>query len=140
MRKNSIGAVVAAALLAIGVAGCGDDNADTAKPATSAEPDKQQQGKVLALAADPDGALKYDKTSLEAPAGNVTIELTNKSSVTHDVEVEDSDERSLGKSDEITDSETSLNLQNVAAGKYTYYCTLPGHEQAGMKGALTVTE
>ena len=33
-------------------------------------------------------ALAFDKTSLDAPAGSVTIELTNDSSVPHNVEVE----------------------------------------------------
>jgi len=26
------------------------------------------------------------------------------------------------------------------AGDYTYYCAIPGHEAAGMKGTLTVTD
>ena len=26
----------------------------------------------------------------------------------------------------------------VKPGKYTYYCIVPGHEKAGMKGTLTV--
>jgi uncharacterized cupredoxin-like copper-binding protein len=30
----------------------------------------------------------------------------------------------------------SLNLK---AGKYSFYCTVPGHQMAGMQGTLTVT-
>jgi len=28
---------------------------------------------------------------------------------------------------------------NLKAGTYTFFCPVPGHEQAGMKGTLTVT-
>jgi uncharacterized cupredoxin-like copper-binding protein len=27
----------------------------------------------------------------------------------------------------------------LKAGTYTFYCSVPGHEQAGMRGTLTVT-
>ena len=33
---------------------------------------------------------------------------------------------------------TSKITANLKPGSYTFYCTVPGHEQAGMKGTLTV--
>lgn len=95
-------------------------------------------GSTLKLMADPDGALKYDPTKLNAKAGNVTIALTNDSAVPHDVAVRDSSNKELGASEEITKSSTDLVLKDVSAGSYTFFCTVPGHEQAGMKGTLTV--
>ena len=92
----------------------------------------------LALAADPTGQLKYDPTKLNANVGNIAIVLTNDSAVPHDVAVKGSDGKSLGTSKEITKSETTLALKNVKAGSYTFFCTVPGHEQAGMKGTLSV--
>lgn len=93
---------------------------------------------TLALAADPTGQLKYDPTKLNANAGNITIAFTNDSAVPHDVAVEGSGGKKLGATKEITKSETDLKLKDVPAGTYTFFCTVPGHEQAGMKGTLTV--
>lgn len=96
------------------------------------------KGTKLALAADPTGQLKYDTTKLNANAGAVTIALTNKSAVPHDVAVKNSAGKVLGTSQEITKSATDLKIKDLPAGSYTFFCTVPGHEQAGMKGTLTV--
>ncbi len=65
----------------------------------------------------------------------MTITLTNDSSVPHDVSIE-----GKGTSDIISGGKTAtLKIANLPAGTYTYFCTVPGHEQAGMKGTLTVS-
>jgi plastocyanin len=94
------------------------------------------EGATLQLAADPDGALRYDKTTLEAPAGKVTIVLTNDSSVEHDVAIEGNGVDV--QSDLVDNGGTSEASATLTAGTYTFFCTVPGHEQAGMKGTLTV--
>jgi uncharacterized cupredoxin-like copper-binding protein len=38
----------------------------------------------------------------------------------------------------VSGGKTSKVTVNLKPGKYTFYCTVPGHEQAGMKGSLTV--
>jgi uncharacterized cupredoxin-like copper-binding protein len=120
--------LVMAALLA---AGCGgDDNGGTTDTTTAAE------GTTLQLAADPGGALSFDKTSLDAPAGSVTIELTNDSSVAHNVEVEGNGVEE--KSDTITGATTSLTV-DLEPGTYEFYCAVPGHKEAGMEGTLNVS-
>ena len=95
-------------------------------------------GSAIKLSADPSGALSFDTSSLSAKAGNVTIDFNNPAAITHDVAVEDSSGKELGKSDLISQSTTTLDLSNLKPGKYTYFCTVPGHEEAGMKGTLTV--
>ena len=123
--------LLAAALLA---AGCGgDDNGST-----TATEDTSATGEAttLQLAADPSGALAFDKTSLEAPAGTVTVELTNDSSVPHNVEVEGNGVEE--ESDTITAATTSLTV-DLEPGTYEFYCAVPGHKEAGMEGTLTVS-
>jgi uncharacterized cupredoxin-like copper-binding protein len=93
---------------------------------------------TVKLAASP-SALAYDTTSLSAKAGNVTIDFNNpNNSLGHDVCVQSSDGKEVGCSDVITGSSTTLDLSNLKAGKYTFFCSVPGHEAAGMKGTLTV--
>ena len=95
-------------------------------------------GSAIKLSADPSGALSFDTSSLSAKAGNVTIDFDNPAAITHDVAVEDSSGKELGKSDLISQSTTTLDLSNLKPGKYTYFCTVPGHREGGMEGTLTV--
>jgi plastocyanin len=92
-------------------------------------------GQTLALAADPSGALKYDKTQLEATAGDITIDLTNDSPLPHDVAVEGNGVHET--SDRVTGGSTTLNL-NLKAGTYAFFCSVDGHRAAGMEGTLVV--
>lgn len=80
---------------------------------------------------------KYDPAEVTIPsAGSSTIRLVNKDVVEHDYtidELEISIKAAVGGSGEAT-------LTDVAPGTYKVYCTVPGHEAAGMVGSLVVTE
>ena len=95
-------------------------------------------GAPVKLSADPSGALSFDTDSLSAKAGNLTIDFDNPAAISHDVAVEDSSGKELGKSDLIAQSKTTLDLSNLKPGTYTYFCTVPGHREGGMEGTLTV--
>ncbi len=122
--------LLAAALLAAGCGG-GDNGSATTTEVTTATGETT----TVQLAADPSGALAFDKTTLEAPAGSVTIELTNDSSVGHNVEVEGNGVEE--KSDTVSNGTTSVTV-DVEPGTYEFYCAVPGHREAGMEGTLTV--
>ena len=92
----------------------------------------------LALAADPSGAFKYDKSSLTAKAGKVEITFTNASPVPHDVAIKGNG-ANAGPTEQISGGGTADLTATLKPGTYEFYCTVPGHEQAGMKGTLTVT-
>ena len=91
----------------------------------------------LALAADPSGALKYDKKSLSAKAGRVTIAFTNASPIGHDVTIAKGPTK-IGGTKVITNAKASVTVA-LKPGPYVFYCSVPGHRQAGMQGTLTVT-
>jgi plastocyanin len=139
MRTISI--LVAA--LALALAGCGgssDKNAGSNTSGSSSTPSSNSGGSSssgggLALAAPADGSLKFDKTELTAKAGKVTIDFDNPASIPHAVAVKGNGVDQ--KSDEVTNSKTSLTV-DLKPGTYEFYCPVPGHEQAGMKGTLTV--
>ncbi|HEY7562956.1 MAG TPA: plastocyanin/azurin family copper-binding protein [Gaiellaceae bacterium] len=134
--------LISAALLvlSLGLAACGGDDDEGAGAATTEETATGGAGgggggATLALAADPGGALSFDKTSLEASAGEVTIDLTNDSSTPHNVEIQGMGVDEV--SDTITESTTSVTA-TLEPGTYEFFCAVPGHREAGMEGTLTV--
>jgi heme/copper-type cytochrome/quinol oxidase subunit 2 len=81
--------------------------------------------------------LAFDKTTLTAHAGKVTIALTNPSAIPHDVAIRGPG-GVLGKGAIVTGGGISTVTATLKPGTYTFFCTVPGHEQAGMRGTLTV--
>jgi plastocyanin len=135
-------ALGALAPFALAACGGGDDNDETTTPAATSTTSTTQAGGggggggTVSLEADPN-QLAYTTTSLSAPAGKDTIDFDNPSSTGHDVCVKDSSGKELGCSDVIEQSNTSLSV-DLQPGTYTYFCSVPGHEAAGMEGTLTV--
>ena len=78
-----------------------------------------------------------DTTELSAKPGKVTLDFTNESPVGHNVVIEDSGGKEIASTDVITGQSTTAEF-TVKPGTYTFFCSIPGHEQAGMKGTLTV--
>jgi uncharacterized cupredoxin-like copper-binding protein len=130
------------AALVLAVAGCGgSDNKNAGSSSSGSSSGSSGSsggggGEQLALSAPSDGSLKFDKPTLTAKAGKVTIDFDNQSSsVPHGVGIEGNgvDE----ESDTVTGAKTSVTA-DLKPGKYTFYCPVPGHREAGMKGTLTV--
>jgi uncharacterized cupredoxin-like copper-binding protein len=136
----------------VALAGCGGSSSSstgssttssTAAPATTAStsststPAAQGAGSSLSLAANTGGQLSFDQTSLTAKAGKVSIDFTNMAPLEHNVTVESSAGKVLGATPTFEGSSKTLAL-NLPAGKYKFYCSVPGHRQAGMEGTLTV--
>jgi plastocyanin len=128
-----LGALVAA------LAGCGGDDDGGSAEATQAETTAGSgaAAQTLQIEADPSGALRFTEDSLQANAGEVEIVMENPSSLPHNVALEGNgvDEKGeiVGKGEQSTVSAT------VAPGTYEFYCSVPGHEAAGMKGELVVS-
>lgn len=95
-------------------------------------------GGTLELVAD-EAALAYDKTELEVAAGEVTIDFDNPSPIPHDVVIRDQAGEDVAATEIITQAQETL-VTELAPGDYQFYCSVPGHEEAGMVGTLTVTE
>jgi len=123
-----------------------DADAEAAEPAggeeeggkAAAEPEAAAKGPggTLQLAADP-SAIAYDTTSLESQSGKVTIDFDNPAPLEHDVAIEDEGGEELAASETISQGKTTVSTE-LAPGTYTFFCTVPGHREAGMEGTLTV--
>ena len=139
MRRTLIALALATAVFA----GCGgdDDDETAATPAPTETATEQPAaggggGETLKFSAPADGALKFDQGDVTAKAGNVTVDFSNPSSVPHGVEIEGNGVNE--KTEIVTGSDAPAITVDLAAGTYTYFCPVPGHEAAGMKGTLTV--
>jgi len=135
MTRRILLLMLAVVALSLAVAACGGDDDDEADEPAAEETTEDAGGgggTTLELAADPGGALAFDQTELTAPAGEVTIHLTNDAQIPHNVEVE-----GKGVSETVTGGDTSLAIA-LEPGDYVFYCAVPGHREGGMEGTLTV--
>jgi plastocyanin len=92
---------------------------------------------TLQLAANPAGQLAFETKRLSAKAGTVTVQLTNKSPIEHDVAIAQGN-TILGQTPVFTGGSKSVTVK-LKPGTYKFFCTVPGHRQAGMEGTLTVS-
>jgi plastocyanin len=152
MRRLSMAFTIPAVALAI--AACGGSstpkqaNTNGSPPAATSNPPAAStstpsapspaQASTLGIAADPSGQLKFTSNSLSSKAGKVTVDFTNKSPLPHDVVLVDSSNKILGQTPIFQGGSKSFTV-TLTPGTYTYYCSVPGHRQAGMQGTLTVS-
>jgi uncharacterized cupredoxin-like copper-binding protein len=140
-------AVAAVPLIALAVAGCGGGGSKSAgqsTPAATASTGSQSQsgggaaagGHTLRIKADPSGQLKFNVSSLQAAAGKVKIVMANPSQLSHSVAIEGNGVNAVGEV--VGPDGTSTVAATLKPGTYTFFCTVPGHRQAGMQGTLTV--
>jgi plastocyanin/cytochrome c551/c552 len=102
------------------------------QPKTSAKPAVAKNGKLTIDAVD---GTAYQYTKATAPAGQLTVDMPNKSPIQHNIALK-SVSGAAGKI--VPQGQTSTFSVTLKPGKYTYFCEVPGHEAAGMKGTLTV--
>ena len=147
---RSMPALLALAIGLVVLAGCGSSSKSTSSSTTAAAPAPTTTtsstpapatggttaGK-LSLAANPEGQLKYDTSSLTAKAGSVTINFTNAAPLAHNVNVESASGGVVGATPTFQGGSKSLSV-NLKPGKYKFFCSVPGHRAAGMEGSLTV--
>jgi plastocyanin len=135
---------IIALMLAAGVltaAGCGgdDDNGGGGSSGgtgtSSSSGSSSGGGKTLTATADPGGAISWDKSTLSAKAGKVTLKIVNQSSTPHAIEVEGNGVEEETKT--VTGGDATVTV-DLKPGKYEYYCPVPGHKKT-MHGTLTVS-
>jgi uncharacterized cupredoxin-like copper-binding protein len=86
--------------------------------------------------ADPEGQLRFTTKTLSARAGKITINFKNMSPLMHNMTIAQGT-RVLAATPTFEGGTKTLTL-NLKPGTYVFYCSVPGHRQAGMEGKLTV--
>ncbi len=149
----------ALALALVALAGCGSSSNSSSSSSSAAAPATTTQAPAatastsattpsagtggtsaassLSLAANPEGQLKFDKSALSASAGKVTVAFTNGAPLPHNLTVEGTGGSTLGATPTFQGGSKTLTL-NLKPGTYKFFCSVPGHRQAGMEGTLTV--
>lgn len=111
--------------------------AATATTSSSTTPAPSTASSSLSLAANPEGQLKYNTSSLSAKAGQVSIAFTNMSPLEHNVTVESASHAVVGATPTFKGESKTLTV-TLKPGTYKFYCSVPGHRMAGMEGTLVV--
>ena len=130
IQRRSVRPLLIAGACALGAGAAGTIALTSAADAAST---------TIKITANARGKLMFNTMSLRAKAGKVTIVMINPktSGVTHGIAVQgkgiDKDSRHIGPGRTV-----SLTV-TLKKGTYAFYCPVDHHEQAGMKGTLTVT-
>jgi len=148
MKK--VAALLALALAALALVACGSSNSNSESSETTSGGESAKSGasegtggkasgggSTVSFEADPSGELAFTTKSATAKAGSVTVDFKNPQSLPHDVKIEGPSGEEVGGTEEISESSTSATV-NLKPGTYHFYCSVPGHREAGMEGTLTV--
>ena len=146
MKKAAALAVLVLASVALVACGGGSSSDTTSsgesgggaeKPAEEAGGGGEAGGSIVKIAATSGTELAYTTKEASANAGQVSIEFENPQALQHDVTVEDSGGKVLGATELVSEGSATATV-NLKPGAYTFYCSVPGHRDAGMEGTLTV--
>jgi iron uptake system component EfeO len=124
-------AMLVAALAAIAVVACSGGSSSQSAGVSS----PSAAGSTLSVTAS---EYTFDPSTLTTSAGTVTFEVTNSGNEEHEFEIFQG-ETVVDEVEGLLPGITNELRVDLAAGDYIYVCKLPGHEEAGMKGTLTVT-
>jgi plastocyanin len=149
MKKLAV--AFALVLAAFALAACGSSSNDSSSSETQSQGGAAAGGKNNAVEAEgkstgsassldfetASSGLAFSTDSATAKAGKVTVDFTNTQPLTHDVAIEDSSGKTIGQTELIAEGSDST-VVDLKPGTYTFYCSVPGHREAGMEGTLTV--
>jgi plastocyanin len=77
--------------------------------------------------------IAFNVKTLHARHGKITLRMSNPSGLQHAIAINGHSGRIVGKGGVST---VTLSLKK---GRYTFFCPVPGHRAAGMKGTLIVS-
>jgi plastocyanin len=143
MKKLTALAVLALAALALVACGSSSDESTSSGGGggeSQAAQDSVKEtpgGQVITIEAPSSGGLVFEPDQVTAKAGKTTIDFDNPQGLTHDLVVEDSNGKEIAR-DELVQEGSTTTTANLKPGTYEFYCSVPGHREAGMEGTLTV--
>ena len=92
---------------------------------------------MVEIETDPEGGAAFTVEEIVAPPGNANFHLTNAQPTGHDFTIEEVGGGSAGTK-AVREADDWLRVSLYAGKSYVFYCSVPGHRKAGMRGRLTV--
>jgi plastocyanin len=152
--KKALLVALALVIASLALAACGgsDDSSSSAETqsqsggiaegggeSTGAEAEGGTAGSASAvdISAVEGSDLAYEQKSVDATAGKVTVNFTNPQAIPHDVDIEDASGEDVGETDLVSEDSASVEV-DLKPGAYTFFCSVPGHREAGMEGTINV--
>jgi uncharacterized cupredoxin-like copper-binding protein len=154
-RATTLAAIAATAGIAFAAAACGEDtptggqeareNAVRNSTNTRDQPGSVTESRtsggtvegtnlVVEIPAAEQG-LAFAKPRAQTQAGQITLRMPNPAPIEHNIAL---DEPKTVEGEVVGQGGTSEIKVNLPPGTYQYYCSVPGHREAGMVGTLTV--
>ncbi|MDX6662818.1 MAG: hypothetical protein QOG09_920 [Solirubrobacterales bacterium] len=99
-------------------------------------PGEGAQGAEIAFDVAPGTTLAYTQKQVSTKAGADTLVLNNPQVIEHDVTIAQG-ATVVGKTALTTKNRATAQI-TLKPGSYDFYCSVPGHREAGMQGKLTV--
>lgn len=147
MKKVAVAFVLVLASFAL--VACGGSSSSSSSESSSAETTSESSagageaeggsaGSASALDIETaSSGLAYSSKSATAKAGKVTVDFTNGQPIPHDVAIENAEGEVIGQTETTAEGSDSTEVE-LEPGTYKFFCTVPGHREAGMEGTLTV--
>lgn len=114
--------LLATSLLAVGLAACGGDDSSDAN------------GSAATAVTIEAGDLFFSPETLAVSAEGVDVTLENIGLVEHNLVIDE-----IGLEIYVDVDETATETVVLSAGTYDFYCSIPGHREAGMEGVITAS-
>lgn len=115
--------LVTTSILAVGLAACGGDDSSETSNGTAAT--------AVTIEA---GDLFFTPETVDVSAEGVAITVENVGLVEHNLVIDE-----IGLEIYVDVNETATETVVLSAGSYDYYCSIPGHREAGMEGIITAS-
>lgn len=140
--KHRVASVITAVALTVVLAGCGRSAATTAQlpsapyvtpPATTAATSAPSAATAITVK-----DFTLDPKDIRVQ-GSVSLAVTNAGPTVHNIAIRDAAGAVVATTRDLKPGESETIAPRLAAGTYTLFCSLPGHESLGIKGTLTVS-
>jgi plastocyanin len=92
---------------------------------------------VIRIEAAPKGAA-YLTEHVTVEAGEALLHFENPQLEPHDTDLESVDGELIADMETIGGGYADVPIKDLEPGEYVFYCSVPGHREAGMEGTVTV--